>query len=91
MTRLLAPMIQPGYVKFARMNWNLMKANNNNLLTEAEAICYLRLDALGIKNPVNSLRNYREKGELRGTYICNRLLYSLKALDEFIERRTRKE
>ncbi len=58
------------------------------LLTEAEAIRYLRLDIDGPKKPRNTLRYYREKKKLRGTKIGRKMRYSRKALDEFIEKMT---
>ena len=38
------------------------------LLTEEEAIKYLRLDVNGPKNPKSTLKYYRDKGFLRGEY-----------------------
>jgi len=55
------------------------------VLTEEEAIRYLRLDIDGPKNPANTLQYYRERGKLRGTRIGNRIRYTRKALDEFLE------
>jgi len=60
-----------------------------NLLTEEEAIRYLRLDIVGPKNPFNTLRYYRERKKLKGTRIGKRVLYTRKALDEFLERMTK--
>ena len=59
------------------------------LLTEAEAIRYLRLDIDGPAKPENTLRYYREKKKLKGTQIGKRLLYTRKALDEFLEKMTK--
>jgi len=59
------------------------------LLTEAEAIRYLRLDVDGPAKPENTLRYYREKKKLRPTQIGRRLFYSRKELDRFIEKMTR--
>ena len=55
------------------------------VLTEEEAVRYLRLDIAGPKNPANTLRYYRERGKLRGTRIGNRIRYTRKALNEFLE------
>ncbi|HUW19446.1 MAG TPA: hypothetical protein VMW16_09100 [Sedimentisphaerales bacterium] len=60
------------------------------LLTEAEAVRYLRLDTLDLKDPLKTLRYYREQKKLRGTFISNRLFYTRKALDEFLEEMTKK-
>jgi len=59
------------------------------LLTEAEAIRYLRLDIDGPAKPENTLRYYREKKKLKGTQIGKKLFYTRKALDEFLEKMTR--
>ena len=58
------------------------------LLTEQEAISYLRLDTVGIENPQATLRRYRERGLLRGTQISKRIFYRRLELDRFIERVT---
>ncbi len=59
------------------------------LLTEAEAIRYLRLDIDGPAKPENTLRYYREKKKLKGTQIGKRILYTRQALDEFLEKMTK--
>lgn len=56
------------------------------LLTEDEAIRYLRLDILGPAKPENTLRYYREKKKLKATKIGKKLRYSRKALNDFIEK-----
>lgn len=58
------------------------------LLTEAEAIRYLRLDTINIRNPGDSLRRYREMGVLRGTQVSKGVLYRRIELDAFLARRT---
>lgn len=58
------------------------------LLTEAEAIRYLRLDTVNIGNPSETLRRYRERGMLRGTQISKRVMYRRVELDRFLERLT---
>jgi len=60
------------------------------LLTEAEAIRYLRLDTLELQNPSHTLRYYRNKHLLRATPLSNRLFYTRKALNEFLEKITKK-
>ena len=55
------------------------------VLTEEEAIRFLRLDMNGLKNPANTLRYYRQEGKLKGTRISNRIYYTLKSLREFTE------
>jgi len=58
------------------------------LLTEDEAVRYLRLDTIHISNPSATLRRYRERGLLRGTQISKRIFYRRAELDRFIERAT---
>ena len=56
------------------------------LLTEHEAIQFLRLDVEGPDNPAKTLQYYREKGLLRGTRVGKRLRYQgiiLNFLDQF--------
>ena len=56
------------------------------LLTEAEAIRYLRLDVNGPSHPEGTLRYYREKGLLRGVRIGRNIRYPRKELDAMVER-----
>ena len=58
------------------------------LLIEEEAIRYLRLDTVGIKNPEASLRRYRDIGLLRGTQISKRIFYRRIELERFQDRVT---
>jgi hypothetical protein len=55
-----------------------------DLLTEDEAVRYLRLDTISIKNPEASLRYYREKGQLRGTQVSKRVFYLRAELDRLL-------
>ena len=55
------------------------------LLTEDEAIRFLRLDDDGPAKPELTLRYYRQKNKLKGTQIGKRILYTRKALQEFLE------
>lgn len=59
------------------------------LLTEDEAIRYLRLDIDGPANPKLTLRYYREKGLLRATRISRKLRYRRIELDRLMENLTR--
>lgn len=56
-----------------------------DLLTEAEAIRWLRLDTVAIKNPSATLRRYREGGALRGVQISKGVFYPLTELRRFLE------
>jgi len=60
------------------------------LLTEEEAIRYLRLDTVDIKNPGETLRRYREEGKLRGTQVSKRVFFLRKELDRFLDLVTEK-
>ncbi len=59
------------------------------LLTEEEAIRYLRLDTIaGLRNPKETLARYRAMGQLRGTQVSKRIFYRRVELDRFLERVT---
>ena len=57
------------------------------LLTEKEAIRFLRLDDQKAK-PENTLQHYRERGLLKPTIIGKNLFYTRKSLVEFLDRLT---
>ena len=59
-----------------------------DLLTEDEAIKFLRLDTDNIKNPKGTLKYYRDKGQLRGARIGNNYCYAKNELLSFIEKAT---
>jgi hypothetical protein len=69
------------------------------LLTEAQAIRYLRLDTLKVKSPAKTLKYYRAQGYLKATGIGNVNFYTRVSLDDFLalmtnltyERRKRRE
>ena len=55
------------------------------LLTEREAIAWLRLDGDdGPKNPAGTLKFYRGRGLLHGVKIGRRMRYSIWALQNFV-------
>ena len=54
------------------------------LLTEEEAIRYLRLDTLGRKDPSKTLQYYRERGLIKATRISNVNFYTRASLDSFV-------
>ncbi|MCA9280911.1 MAG: helix-turn-helix domain-containing protein [Phycisphaeraceae bacterium] len=58
------------------------------LLTEQEAIRYLRLDAIDIDNPEETLRRYRKSGLIRGTQVGKCVRYRRKELEAFLDRVT---
>jgi hypothetical protein len=57
------------------------------VLLPIEAAKYLRLDLGG--NWQNTLRYYRERKKLKGTRIGKRIVYTRKALDDFLEKMTK--
>jgi hypothetical protein len=59
-----------------------------DLLTEAEAVKYLRLDEVGIKHPSATLRRYRNTGALRAVQVSKQVLYPLEELKSFISNQT---
>ena len=59
-----------------------------DLLTEEEAIIYLRLNEDGPANPRKTLKYYRDEGMLRGTRVGHKYCYQRKELLEFLERAT---
>lgn len=58
------------------------------LLTEDEAVRYLRLDSTGVRDPRQSLRYYRERGLLKATRVGRCLRYRRIELDRLLERLT---
>ena len=58
------------------------------LLTEREAVQFLRLDVEGPDNPAKTLQYYRERGLLRGTRVGKRLRYQRKELLSFLDKLT---
>ena len=58
------------------------------LLTEEEAIRYLRLDHIDIQEPATTLRYYRKAGSLRATQVGKCIRYRRVELERFLERLT---
>jgi hypothetical protein len=52
-------------------------------LTEDEAIRYLRLDTLSLKNPHKTLQRYRAEGYLESCSISNTNFYTPELLERF--------
>ena len=59
------------------------------LLTEEEAIRFLRLDDGGTKHPETSLAYYRSEGLLRATRVGKKLRYLKSELLNFLEIQTK--
>ena len=60
------------------------------VMLEKDLIGFLRMHELGIKNPGNTLRYYRERGKLKPTRIGGHNVYTLDAVMEFLENLTKK-
>ncbi len=58
------------------------------LLTESEAIRYLRLDCDGPEKPELTLRRYREIGMLHAVRVGRRIRYRRVALEKFLARQS---
>jgi len=58
------------------------------LLTEEEAIRYLRLDGINVENPASTLRYYRKRGLLRATQVGKCIRYRRIELERLLERLT---
>lgn len=56
------------------------------VLTEQEAVRYLRLDETKVKNPADSLTRYRRKGLLRGVQIGREIRYHIEELNVLIQK-----
>lgn len=59
-----------------------------DLLTEEEAIRYLRLDIIDVENPEDTLRRYRKQGLVRGTQVGKCVRYRRSELEAFLARIT---
>jgi len=59
-----------------------------DLLTEEEALRYLRLDIIDVENPEDTLRRYRKLGFIRGTQVGKCIRYRRTELERFLERIT---
>lgn len=67
----------------------LPPASCPELLTEEEAVRYLRLDTIrGLRNPCHTLARYRAQGLLRGTQVSKSVFYRRVELDRFLDRLT---
>lgn len=59
-----------------------------DLLTEEEAIRFLRLDQIRTEDPSGTLRYYRKKGLLRATQVGKCIRYRRIELEKLLERLT---
>jgi len=58
------------------------------LLTENEAIRFLRLDSIDVEDPANTLRYYRKKGLLQATQVGKCIRYRRIELEKLLDRLT---
>ena len=58
------------------------------LLTEGEAIRYLRLDGINVEDPGNTLRYYRKRGLLRATQVGKSIRYRRIELERLLDKLT---
>jgi hypothetical protein len=58
------------------------------ILTDRDLIKFLRLDEQKT-DPANTLQNYRDRGQLRGTYIGKHLRYTLPQVIEFLDQKNK--
>ena len=61
-----------------------------DLLTQKEAIRFLRLDTIQTRFPQNTLQRYRKESGLKTVQLGKQILYPKKTLEEFIERQMAK-
>ena len=59
-----------------------------DLLTEEEALRYLRLDIIEVEHPHETLRRYRKQGLIRGTQVGKCVRYLKTELERFLSRIT---
>lgn len=55
------------------------------VMTQREAICFLRLDEANLKNPASTLQYYRDKGYLKGIRIGKSIRYTKENLLDFLK------
>jgi len=56
------------------------------LLTEPEAILWLRLDQAGVGHPEASLKRLRDRGAIRTVRLGRRVFYPVQELQRFVNR-----
>ncbi len=60
------------------------------VMTQEEAILFLRLNEADLKNPATTLQYYRDKGELNGIRIGKTIRYTKEDLLDFLRNQSRK-
>lgn len=56
------------------------------LLSEQEAIVWLRLDQAGVSHPEASLKRLRDRGAIRTVRLGRRVFYPVQELQRFVDR-----
>lgn len=77
-----------GYAPFAALLPGDPPQPCPELLTEEEAIRYLRLDLIDVDEPAGTLRYYRRRGLLRATQVGKCVRYRRVELERLLERLT---
>ena len=63
-----------------------------DLMTEAELIQYLRIPEISnATDPHNVIENLKRMRDLPRLHLCNKVLYPLKAIKEWVEQKTSKD
>lgn len=63
-----------------------MSEHVSPLLSESEAIQWLRLDEAGVSHPSASLKRLRDRGAIRTVRLGRRVFYPVKSLQAFVDR-----
>lgn len=63
-----------------------MSEHASPLLTESEAIAWLRLDQAGVRHPECSLKRLRDRGLIRTVRLGRRVFYPVRELERFVDR-----
>lgn len=71
---------------YSFVSFPLFSNRGDWIRTAEEVVVFLRLDQTGIKDPLLSLRYYRERGLLRGVKIGLKLRYRQTDLLDFLDR-----
>ena len=57
-----------------------------DLLTQEEAIAFLRLDAVNLKRPKEALRYLRRTGQISYIKVCGKVMFTRRALEDYLGR-----
>ena len=62
-----------------------MSEHVSPLLSESEAIQWLRLDQAGVEHPEASLKRLRDRGAIRTVRLGRRVFYPVQELQRFVD------